>query len=814
MKKNANLLATFQKLKSLLGGDEKQHKRTLVITLIVIELLLITCAIISYNNKTLDKYVFGSRELKNTNLFAVMIEDENGEYKESSSDTFPGYEYFYNQAKSSCMDNTGKPIADSLLYNQDTKTASITVSDTSSCYLYFDMWRDLDKNYHGTKLTKYLVNKGEMWQSGLEGDGYRYVGPNPNNYICFGTTDLSECTSNPDKYMYRIIGVFSDNNKIEHAKLIKYTLLDEMIYGGNSSYYSPIESWKDSTIYQALNGSAFLTNTLYDYMQDTSWSDRIENWTWSAVNTKTSDGSNGPNYQNGLTPSQIYLHEMNRSTKTSTVGEWTTPSAKIGLMYVSDYALSLGKNALKLTSGTYDNRAILKTGWLHSSNINGQQSIQEWTLSLYGNYDDYYYHAWGIGAGGYVYTDYTFNSNYVRPTFYLNNNQTVSSGTGSIDNPIILSQLEINELSIKVNNSGPTLTATITKGIGKSLKYCINNKLEINDCKWKSVTTSTIIYEMPKNGKYYVHVIDDAGYIANSYVIYSFADLLVNKGEMWQSGLEGDGYRYVGTGSYNSASTPSNFVCFGTDDKSTCTSNPDDYMYRIIGIFDNKIKLIKLTSLSKNYIYDDNTIVVPGFYHLDIASSINDKTLYSYMQDNHWYNMLSSYYDDTFVDTLTVDENGPNYYNSVTPTEIYLHETNRSTKSNTIGSWDTTYNKKISLMRASDYVLSLGETAKSMTTGTYSNRNTLKTSWLFLGNNRYGNTSGNYTTEQLFARAGEVSGSGLSRTTYNWTINASGYLNYVNMKNAYAVRPVFFLEKSVISTSGTGTYTDPYILDN
>ena len=101
-----------------------------------------------------------------------------------------------------------------------------------------------------------------------------------------------------------------------------------------------------------------------------------------------------------------------------------------------------------------------------------------------------------------------------------------------------------------------------------------------------------------------------------------------------------------------------------------------------------------------------------------------------------------------------------------------------------------------------------------MTTGTYSNRNTLKTSWLFLGNNRYGNTSGNYTTEQLFARAGEVSGSGLSRTTYNWTINASGYLNYVNMKNAYAVRPVFFLEKSVISTSGTGTYTDPYILDN
>ena len=32
-----------------------------------------------------------------------------------------------------------------------------------------------------------------------------------NNFICFGTTDESTCTSNPDKYMYRIIGITTEN---------------------------------------------------------------------------------------------------------------------------------------------------------------------------------------------------------------------------------------------------------------------------------------------------------------------------------------------------------------------------------------------------------------------------------------------------------------------------------------------------------------------------------------------------------------------------------------------------------------------------
>ena len=68
----------------------------------------------------------------------------------------------------------------------------------------------------------------------LEGDGYRYTGSgavgadtNPNNFICFGTTDKSACTANQDKYMYRVLGVFSDANGKNHVKLIKYKQLVE-----------------------------------------------------------------------------------------------------------------------------------------------------------------------------------------------------------------------------------------------------------------------------------------------------------------------------------------------------------------------------------------------------------------------------------------------------------------------------------------------------------------------------------------------------------------------------------------------------------
>ena len=430
MKKIANNLATLRYSKCLLGGGEKQQKRTLVIALTIIELILIICAIISYNNKTLDKYIFGSSDLKNTNLFAIMIDDGNGSYKESTTDTFPGYEYFYNQEKSSCMDMAGKPIADSLLYNQDTKTASITVGDTSSCYLYFDNWKSEDSS-EWDNFSQYLINKNEMWQSGFEGDGYRYTGTNPNNFVCFGTTDKSDCIANQDKYMYRVIGVFSDSNKKNHVKLIKHSYLsDHLAY---TSVKSKIIAGDEDLaelivpeIFGNINGSYFLTSANYEYFSNDLWISKIQTNINQKCNTYTrGNGFTVDNLYDNYSSEEIYNYERLHCTKSGYT---------VTLMNLTDFILADGSNALNYR--TTNNTIINNDSWISSWNE------PEWTNANMGarlvNQINSVYAPAAYSVGG---NKLYINSSYaiaVRPVFSLINEVKFSNGTGTADNPFIL----------------------------------------------------------------------------------------------------------------------------------------------------------------------------------------------------------------------------------------------------------------------------------------------------------------------------------------------------------------------------------------
>ena len=294
-----------------------------------------------------------------------------------------------------------------------------------------------------------LIASGELWSSGLEGDGYRYTGSGaynsettPSNFICFGTIDKTECKNNESKYMYRIIGVFEGSDGKQHLKLIKYKPLDSMWHSSNNDV-----DWSDSDLYAGLNGSYFLTNTTYDYLQNSTWLNKIENWIWSAVNTKTLDGSGGPNYYDSLSPSQIYLHEMNRSSKTSTIGAWSTSTAKIGLMYVSDYALSLGDSALAIIGGSSDNKALLLTGWMHYNYTGITDGVYggEWTMSRLGIYDLSFY-AWHIYKDGVVssrrvngmLSSSVYATCWYRPVIYLTSDVRINGGSGEYSNPYIL----------------------------------------------------------------------------------------------------------------------------------------------------------------------------------------------------------------------------------------------------------------------------------------------------------------------------------------------------------------------------------------
>ena len=819
------------------GAILTNQKHVLITILVFIELLLITCAYVSYGNKNLDKYIFGKSETAKSSSFAFMLENDNGDYVLSKDNTFPGDDYTYNQVKSGCMDADGEMIENSLLFDSTKQQITITITKTTKCYLYFDK-----TVYKSTKFTVKLINSGNLWQSGLEGDGYRFTGngnatasTSPKNFICFGTTDKDTCTANPSTYMYRIIGVFADSNGNYHLKLIKFKQLSSTYVWHPS--HSDVE-WSSSNLYLGINGSYFLDNTTYSYMQDSTWVNKIESWKWNAVNTLTNVlGGTHYYYTN---PKGIYQNEMLKNSNDNVscsyssdsdgtiarcaVGKWTTVTSKVGLMYVSDYTFSLGSTALSMTTGTYTNRAALKTGWLHQSNNDTIASSSEWTMARVGA-NSSNYNAWLLGSDGRVSNEYITNASAIRPVFYLKSDIVSGYGDGSLNNPYIISEEKgvdtYSSLSVSLSIRSSTLTANITKGTGNLSKYCVNKSPNISGCTWKNITGTIIKYTMYSYANYYVHVTDDAGYITHSMITYKklpFATELIEKDVLWQSGLEDDGYRFIGIDAAGTSTNPNNFVCFGTANKSTCTSNPSTYMYRIIGVFTDSsgnyyVKLIKYYSLCCFHWHDYESATQVNWSDSSLFAFLNGSTYLTnktYIPSG-WESKIADW-TWTVVNTLQNINGGPDYF-TTTVRQIYLHELNKSGKTNTIGEW-TTPTAKIGLMYVSDLFMSWGSSSLDIAPNSLPSGSQYYSTygWMVLNNN---SQSGD---EWVMARVGPFDSEYGSPSMAYMLRTISPYPQfatpYTSSDNMYpSARPVFYLTSDIKSSSGTGTLSDPYMLD-
>ena len=218
--------------------------------------------------------------------------------------------------------------------------------------------------------------------------GIQNVNNNVDNYICFGTTSKSTCINDTNKYMYRIIGI----NTSGQMKLIKKEALNTS-YQWNSS--TGVE-WYSSDLYNGLNGNYFLTNTTY--IPDNTWSNRIVLTDWH------------------------YFSIASRTLTNIGEQELAAPSisAKIGLMYLHDIQDA--------------------NSWINMENndTNAPQS-KEWLITRW----DYRYIFVASPNGVVTYADMTvgnmINSYSVRPVFFLNSNERIASGSGTITDPYILS---------------------------------------------------------------------------------------------------------------------------------------------------------------------------------------------------------------------------------------------------------------------------------------------------------------------------------------------------------------------------------------
>ncbi len=293
--------------------------------------------------------------------------------------------------------------------------------------------------YTGTQGSNGIYYHNSSLTNGASDNSYRYAGANPNNYVCFGTSE-SPC---PTDNLYRIIGVIDDK-----VKLIKYNYATSALLGTDGTYrsnnlysWSNLSSCPSSTAYLNENNTTFLANKNIIAVPDAV--SGCSNWKVSELNT--------------VNLNKNFLENINSDFKniifdnTWIVGT-VSVNAKIGLINKNDYIFSSSRsefwsdNSCGYSWGTGLSSEELNQYTLNNWIYNGGKTCS-WTLEFISNYyqsnavmslitnTDYYFST-GYYDAGIVMIGSTSEACSIYPTFYLNSTVKYLSGEGTQSNPI------------------------------------------------------------------------------------------------------------------------------------------------------------------------------------------------------------------------------------------------------------------------------------------------------------------------------------------------------------------------------------------
>ena len=335
--------------------------------------------------------------------------------------TFTGLDKGTYNIKAYVQDSNGK---NSEIISKTIEITSITLADY------------VKSLYTGTQGANNIYHHTSTLTNGAGDNSYRYAGANPNNYVCFGSTQ-SPC---PTDNLYRIIGVFGDQ-----VKLIKYDYANSNLLGTDGDYTPYTYSKSDFPIYKGelttinryfwnkngkniwsislLNKTNLNKNFITNIGAD--WAAKIAETTWKVGGNTGGNTSEKSDNIASKTPSVAYQNEI-----TNGVTEY---SAKIGLMYVSDYGFAAEPSAWTLLMGSYDNTTAKSTNWMY-------MGLDEWTIS---RGPDSSYVAFRVNRNGQIELNYS-NAGVgnlgdgVRPSFNLSSSITYVSGSGSANDPIVI----------------------------------------------------------------------------------------------------------------------------------------------------------------------------------------------------------------------------------------------------------------------------------------------------------------------------------------------------------------------------------------
>lgn len=108
-------------------------KKIMILGLILVSVLSFGLVYKVFDNEKSIK----ERKTNTDTVFAVMIEQEDGTYVESSENTWPTDKIFNNEL-SNCVDINGNKLEGVLSFDNDNYVAKVKAKKTVYCYLYFD----------------------------------------------------------------------------------------------------------------------------------------------------------------------------------------------------------------------------------------------------------------------------------------------------------------------------------------------------------------------------------------------------------------------------------------------------------------------------------------------------------------------------------------------------------------------------------------------------------------------------------------------------------------------------------------------------
>ena len=247
-----------------------------------------------------------------------------------------------------------------------------------------------------------------------------------------------------------------------------------------------------------------------------------------------------------------------------------------------------------------------------------------------------------------------------------------------------------------------------------------------------------------------------------------------------------------------------NFVCFGSD----ATTCPTENLYRIIGVFNNHVKLIKYDYAKSSLLGTDGDFsqeYTSNYFSGEQGESPSSNSLY------YWNNAGTNTWSASKLNTVNLNTNfttnigtawankiatttwkvgGGTYANlrDAVPKTAYQYEVGSSAST-------TTYDAKIGLMYVSDYYYSASPSAWTLvgynSDYTKSYASAKGENWLYGGGwdwiiSRYSDNSSN------------------AFYVYNYGDLRGNFVNY-----NYGVRPSFSLLSSTTYVSGSGSMSDP-----